>query len=83
MFRMLPECATIREFSHYYTSATVLQEGGDPYMHIGAGSRPLNSNRAQLQYCVSITDPCIDGTTTQRCLPDTAAALTSAFAISA
>ena len=31
VFRMLPERATTWDFSHYYTSAMVLRDGGDPY----------------------------------------------------
>jgi 3-deoxy-7-phosphoheptulonate synthase len=43
--------------------------------NIGAGNQPLASNRAQLKYGVSITDPCIDWSTTERCLSDAACAL--------
>jgi 3-deoxy-7-phosphoheptulonate synthase len=43
--------------------------------NIGAGNQPLASNRAQLKYGVSITDPCIDWSTTERCLSDAARAL--------
>ncbi len=43
--------------------------------NIEAGSQPVSSNRASLKYGVSITDPCIDWTTTERCLLDAAAAL--------
>ena len=38
--------------------------------NIEAGSHPLSSNRAALKYGVSITDPCIDWPTTERCLLD-------------
>ena len=31
VFMMLPERATTLDFSHYYASATVLREGGNPY----------------------------------------------------
>ena len=43
--------------------------------HIEGGSQPVSSNRASLKYGVSITDPCIDWPTTERCLLDAAAAL--------
>ncbi|MGH7925306.1 MAG: 3-deoxy-7-phosphoheptulonate synthase, partial [Candidatus Binatus sp.] len=43
--------------------------------NIEAGSQPLSSNRSKLKYGVSITDPCIDWPTTERCLLDAAAAL--------
>jgi 3-deoxy-7-phosphoheptulonate synthase len=43
--------------------------------NIGAGNQPLASDRAQLRYGVSITDPCIDWSTTERCLSDAARTL--------
>jgi 3-deoxy-7-phosphoheptulonate synthase len=43
--------------------------------NIEAGSQQLSSNRTALKYGVSITDPCIDWPTTERCLLDAAAAL--------
>src|SRR5258707_15469030 len=43
--------------------------------NIEAGSQPLSSNRAALKYGVSITHPCIDWPTTERCLLDAAPAL--------
>jgi 3-deoxy-7-phosphoheptulonate synthase len=46
--------------------------------NIEAGSQPLSANRAVLKYGVSITDPCIDWPTTERCLLDAAAALGAA-----
>jgi 3-deoxy-7-phosphoheptulonate synthase len=45
--------------------------------NIEAGSQPLSSNRAELRYGVSITDPCIDWPTTERCLHDAATALSA------
>jgi 3-deoxy-7-phosphoheptulonate synthase len=45
--------------------------------NIEAGNQPLGDNRAALKYGVSITDPCIDWATTERCLMDAAAALAS------
>jgi 3-deoxy-7-phosphoheptulonate synthase len=44
--------------------------------YIEAGSQPLAANRSQLKYGVSITDPCIDWPTTERCLIEAAEALT-------
>ena len=49
--------------------------------NIEASSQPLSSNRAALKYGVSITDPCIDWPTTERCLLDAAAALATSGAI--
>jgi 3-deoxy-7-phosphoheptulonate synthase len=43
--------------------------------NIEAGSQPLSSNRAALKYGVSVTDPCIDWPTTERCLLEAASAL--------
>lgn len=43
--------------------------------NIEAGNQPINSNRSQLKYGVSVTDPCIDWPTTERCILDAAAAL--------
>jgi 3-deoxy-7-phosphoheptulonate synthase len=45
--------------------------------NLEAGSQALAENRAALKYGVSITDPCIDWATTERCLTDAAAALAS------
>src|ERR1700678_3728455 len=45
--------------------------------NIEAGSQPVSSNRAALQYGVSITDPCINWPTTERCILDAASALAS------
>jgi 3-deoxy-7-phosphoheptulonate synthase len=42
---------------------------------IEAGNQPLTSDRSQLRYGVSITDPCIDWSTTERCLIQAAEAL--------
>jgi 3-deoxy-7-phosphoheptulonate synthase len=43
--------------------------------NIGAGNQPLSKDRATLKYGVSITDPCLDWPTTERCLRDAARAL--------
>ena len=42
---------------------------------INAGNQPLTADRSQLKYGVSITDPCIDWPTTERCLLEAAEAL--------
>jgi 3-deoxy-7-phosphoheptulonate synthase len=51
--------------------------------NIEAGSQPLSSNRAQLKYGVSVTDPCIDWPTTERSLRAAAAALGSSGTLAA
>src|SRR5271166_1522405 len=43
--------------------------------NIEAGNQSLGENRAALKYGVSITDPCIDWATTERCLTEAAALL--------
>jgi 3-deoxy-7-phosphoheptulonate synthase len=45
--------------------------------NLEAGNQPLAHSRAALKYGVSITDPCIDWATTERCLTEAAAALAS------
>jgi len=40
-----------------------------------AGNQPLTGGRAELRYGVSVTDPCIDWETTERCLLGAAGAL--------
>ena len=42
---------------------------------IGPGNQPLKSDLSALQYGVSVTDPCIDWPTTERCLIDAAEGL--------
>jgi 3-deoxy-7-phosphoheptulonate synthase len=44
--------------------------------NINAGNQPLIAEHSQLKYGVSITDPCIDWPTTERCLVEAADALT-------
>ncbi len=51
--------------------------GGMLESNLEAGNQALGENRAALKYGVSITDPCIDWATTERCLTDAAAALAS------
>jgi 3-deoxy-7-phosphoheptulonate synthase len=43
--------------------------------NINPGNQPISGGRAALQYGVSITDPCIDWPTTERCLSEAAATL--------
>jgi 3-deoxy-7-phosphoheptulonate synthase len=43
--------------------------------NIAAGNQPIAGGRAALKYGVSITDPCIDWSTTERCLLQAAEAL--------
>jgi len=43
--------------------------------NLEAGSQPVSPDRSKLKYGVSVTDPCIDWATTERCLLDAAAAL--------
>jgi 3-deoxy-7-phosphoheptulonate synthase len=45
--------------------------------NLEAGNQRLGETRATLKYGVSITDPCIDWATTERCLTEAAAALAS------
>jgi 3-deoxy-7-phosphoheptulonate synthase len=51
--------------------------------NIGAGNQPIAGGRSALKYGVSITDPCIDWPTTERCLLRAAEALESRGAIAA
>ena len=51
--------------------------GGMLESNIEAGNQALSETRAALKYGVSITDPCIDWPTTERCLTDAATALAS------
>ena len=43
--------------------------------NIGAGNQPLSGDRSALKYGVSVTDPCIDWATTERCLEAAARSL--------
>ncbi|MGH7864436.1 MAG: 3-deoxy-7-phosphoheptulonate synthase, partial [Candidatus Binataceae bacterium] len=45
--------------------------------HINSGSQKPNPDRSKLAYGVSVTDPCIDWPTTERCLLEAHAALAS------
>ncbi|MGH7916500.1 MAG: 3-deoxy-7-phosphoheptulonate synthase [Candidatus Binataceae bacterium] len=46
--------------------------------NIDAGNQPLTHNRAELRYGVSVTDPCIDWPTTEKCLINAVDALEAA-----
>jgi len=43
--------------------------------NLEAGNQPISSDRGKLKYGVSVTDPCIDWETTERCVRGAAAAL--------
>ena len=43
--------------------------------NLEAGNQPVNSDRSKLKYGVSVTDPCIDWPTTERCLLEAGALL--------
>jgi 3-deoxy-7-phosphoheptulonate synthase len=45
--------------------------------NLEAGNQPLGAGREKLRYGVSITDPCIDWATTERCVRDAANSLAS------
>jgi 3-deoxy-7-phosphoheptulonate synthase len=49
--------------------------------NIGAGNQPL-TDRASLKYGISITDPCIDWATTERCLVEASEVLSAGGSIS-
>ena len=51
--------------------------------NIGPGNQKLTPDRAALKYGVSITDPCIDWPTTERCLLRAAELLSSAARVAA
>ena len=52
--------------------------------NLEAGNQPVSSDRSRLKYGVSVTDPCIDWLTTERCLRAAAASLAgSSAAVSA
>ena len=88
--RMMVDCSHAQTSKDYTKQPEVLRTlvdqvcaGSNAIMgamlegNIEAGSQPVSSNRADLKYGVSITDPCIDWPTTERCLHAAAAALAS------
>ncbi|HKV56158.1 MAG TPA: 3-deoxy-7-phosphoheptulonate synthase [Candidatus Binataceae bacterium] len=86
--RVLVDCSHAQTSKDYTRQPAVMRtlveqrcNGGDAIMgvmlesNIGAGNQPLSQNRAALKYGVSVTDPCIDWPTTERCLYESAEAL--------
>ena len=51
--------------------------------HLQAGSQPIPEDLSKLEYGLSITDPCIDWPTTERCLHDAATALGASITLGA
>ncbi len=43
--------------------------------HLNPGNQPISSDRSKLKYAVSVTDPCIDWPTTERCILSAAESL--------
>lgn len=91
--RVLVDCSHAQTAKDYTKQTSVLKAlveqrcaNGNAIMgvmiesNIGAGNQPLAPNRAALKYGISITDPCIDWPTTERCLLEAAEALTAAAA---
>jgi 3-deoxy-7-phosphoheptulonate synthase len=86
--RVMVDCSHAQTAKDYIRQLTVLsamvdqvRSGNRAIMgmmlesNIGAGNQPLTKDRAALKYGVSVTDPCIDWPTTERCLIETARAL--------
>jgi 3-deoxy-7-phosphoheptulonate synthase len=86
--RVIVDCSHAQTAKDYTRQPAVLKalvdqrcECGDAIMgvmlesNIGPGNQPLPRNRAELKYGVSITDPCIDWPTTERCLTEAAQAV--------
>ena len=91
--RVLVDCSHAQTAKEYTRQPSVLKElieqrsdHGDAIMgvmlesNIGPGNQPLAHNRAALKYGISVTDPCIDWPTTERCLFGAAEALATAAA---
>jgi 3-deoxy-7-phosphoheptulonate synthase len=89
--RVLVDCSHAQTAKDYTRQPAVLSalveqrcDHGDAIMgvmlesNIGPGNQPLAHNRASLKYGISITDPCIDWPTTERCLSEAANTLASA-----
>src|ERR1700719_390715 len=94
--RMMVDCSHAQTSKDYTKQPEVLRTlvdqvcaGSNAIMgamlesNIEGGSQSLSSNRAELKYGVSITDPCIDGPPTERCLHAPAAALRASVTIAA
>jgi 3-deoxy-7-phosphoheptulonate synthase len=86
--RVMVDCSHAQTSKDYTRQPAVLdalveqhRQGSDAIMgvmlesNIGAGNQPLSADRSKLKYGVSITDPCIDWATTQRCLEAAARSL--------
>lgn len=86
--RVMVDCSHAQTNKDYSKQPAVLaalcdqvRSGSDVIMgvmlesNINAGSQTLVAERSKLEYGVSITDPCIDWPTTERCLLDAADAL--------
>jgi 3-deoxy-7-phosphoheptulonate synthase len=91
--RVLVDCSHAQTAKDYTRQSVVLQtlveqrcNHGNAIMgvmlesNIGAGNQPLVHNRADLKYGISITDPCIDWSTTEQCLSEAAETLASSAA---
>ncbi len=86
--RVMVDCSHAQTSKDFTRQPAVLQTlvdqvcgGSDSIMgamlesNIEAGNQPLSADRSKLKYGVSVTDPCIDWATTERCLLDAASAL--------
>ena len=86
--RVVVDCSHAQTSKDYRRQPAVLaalveqlRAGGGAIMgamlesHIHEGSQPLATDLSQLRYGVSVTDPCIDWATTERCLTDAAEGL--------
>ena len=86
--RLLVDCSHAQTNKDYNRQATVFDEiigqicaGSRAIMgvmvesNLEAGNQPISSDRGKLKYGVSVTDPCIDWETTERCIRGAAAAL--------
>src|SRR5258708_123295 len=86
--RVMVDCSHAHTSKDYTRQPAVLQTlvdqvcgGSDSIMgamlesNIEAGNQPLSADRSKLKYGVSVTDPCIDWASTERCLLDAASAL--------
>jgi 3-deoxy-7-phosphoheptulonate synthase len=89
--RVVVDCSHAQTAKDYTRQPSVLKalveqrcNHGDAIMgvmlesNIGAGNQPLVPDRAALKYGISVTDPCIDWPTTERCLSEAAETLATA-----